>query len=248
MSAESQPKRHYSSVAVAPADKGFAVTLDGRTPRSPAGRPLVLPTESLADVVAEEWAAQGERVDFATMPATRLAHVALDAAPRAHGEMAGRLAEYAAHDLLCYFADAPTALVVRQEAAWSPQLAWARDELGLTFATSASITHVEQPPRTLEAVRDLAAALDDFSLTGLVAAAQLFSSVILALALQRGRLEGGSAFALSQLDETFQAEQWGEDAEAAQRRVAMAKEAKALEAWFKSTSPIGRGRDAPRGA
>jgi chaperone required for assembly of F1-ATPase len=233
---ESYPRRHYSSVALESAEGAFAVTLDGRVPRSPARRPLVLPTEALARLVADEWAAQGERVALPTMPATRLAHVALDAAPAAHADMAARVAEYAAHDLLCYFADAPAGLVARQQAAWTPLLAWAETELGLELATSASIAHVEQPPRTLEAVRRLAAALDDFTLTGLLAAAQLFGSAILALALQRGRLSGAEAFALSQLDETWQAEQWGEDAEAAARRASMAAEAEALQRWFAALS------------
>jgi chaperone required for assembly of F1-ATPase len=237
ISVESQPKRHYSEVAVTPGAGGFAVTLDGRTPRSPAGQPLVLPAEALAQLIADEWAAQEERVVLPTMPATRLAHVALAAAPAGRRDMAARMGEYAAHDLLCYFADAPAGLVARQEAGWTPLLDWARDALRLSFVKSAGVTHVEQPSETLESVRRLAAELDDFALTGLVAAAQLLGSAILALALERGRLRGAEAFARSQLDETWQTEQWGEDSEAAARRTAMAAEAGALEAWFRALRP-----------
>ena len=235
-SAESYPKRHYLAAAIARAPGGYSVTLDGRVPRTPAGGRLVLPREALAQLVATEWAAQGECVVLPSMPATRLAHVALDAAPAAHDELATRMAEFAAHDLLCYFADAPTELVARQEATWAPLLAWAEAELGLTFLRSAGVTHLDQPPATLEAVRRLAAGLDDFALTGLVAAAQLFGSAILALALMRGRLGGPQAFAISQLDETYQVETWGEDAEAAARRAAMASDARMLGDWFRALS------------
>jgi len=239
------PKRHYKDVAVSAAPGGYGVTLDGRVPRSPAARPLVLPTEPLARLIADEWAGQGERVVFAAMPATRLAHVALDAAPTARVALAEQLADYGAHDLLCYFAEAPAALVARQEARWAPLLAWAQDELALTFARSAGVTHVEQSPETLDGVRRLAAAESDFSLTALVAAAQLFGSAILALALQRGRLNGAEASELSQLDETFQAETWGEDAEAAERRGTLAGEARALEAWFRALSSPGAAASTP---
>jgi chaperone required for assembly of F1-ATPase len=47
-------------------------------------------------------------------------------------------------------------------------------------------------------------------------------SLIIALALSVGRLDAAEAFALSQLDEIFQIEAWGEDAEAKQRREALA--------------------------
>lgn len=236
MKTPTEPKRHYQSADVTPAQAGFTVTLDGRVPRTPAGGRLVLPYEALARVIAAEWGAQGERVVIASMPTTRLAHVAIDAATAAHDELAARIAEFAAHDLLCYFADAPAALVARQAATWTPIMTWAEAALGLSFRRRTGVVHVDQPPETLEAVRRLAADLDDFALTGLVAAAQLFGSAILAIALLRGRLNGAEAFLASQLDEIFQAEAWGEDVEAAERRAAMAGEAEALEVWFRALS------------
>ena len=77
-----------------------------------------------------------------------------------------------------------------------------------------------------------AEALDDFALTGLAHATALFGSAVLGLALQRGRLSGEEAFALSRLDEAFQEEQWGVDAEAAERTQKLAAEAVMLERWF----------------
>lgn len=236
---ETHPKRHYLTVDVAPVPGGFSVTLDGRVPRTPAGGRLVLPAEALAQLVASEWAGQGERVVLPSMPATRLAHVAIDAAAAAHHELAARMAEFAAHDLLCYFAEAPASLVARQEATWAPLLAWAESALGLKFLRCVGVSHHEQPPETLDGVRRLAAGLDGFTLTGLVVAAQLFGSAILGLALMRGRLDGADAFAISQLDESFQVETWGEDAEAAARRAAMLDEARGLGAWFRALSSEG---------
>ncbi len=193
---------------------GFAVRLDGRVPRSPGGRPLILPTRALADLVAAEWAAQGEVVAFAAMPATRLAFAALDGDAAARADAVSSIVRHADADLLCYPAEGPRALVERQQAVWSPLLAWARDDLGLTFVQSAGVVHRPQPPETLNEVAALAGAMEPFTLTGVAFAAALFGSAILALAVWRGRLDGAAAFAASRLDEEFQAEKWGADAEA----------------------------------
>ena len=227
-------KRFYKTADAAPADDGFAVQLDGRTARSPTGAPMVLPTQALAELVAGDWAAQGEYIDPASMGATRLAAgaLALDEAGRAAA--VERIASFAGSDLLCYFADGPSSLVERQERRWGPVIDWAEAALGVQFRRAQGIVHQPQPPATIERVAALALAEDAFALTGLVAAAGLFGSVILAFALRRGELTADAAFELSRLDETFQEEIWGVDAEAAARADAMAKEAVTLERWFRA--------------
>jgi chaperone required for assembly of F1-ATPase len=219
---------------VAPAEGGgFAVRLDGRTPRSPAGRGLVLPTEALAELVAQEWAAQGDNILPDTMPATRLAWTALGLAePGARAAVVDRIADFAGADALCYFADGPAALLERQERHWGPVIGWAETALGAKFHRAQGIVHRPQPPSTIGRIRELAAAEDDFTLAGVMAAAALFSSAILALALRRGELTAEAAFALSRLDEAFQEERWGVDSEAAIRSDAMAAEAVTLQRWF----------------
>lgn len=222
---------------MAQAADGFAVQLDGRTPRSPARRALIFPTEALARLIASEWAAQGAWVEFATMPATRLAHTALDAAPDAREAMAAEVARCAGADAICYFAEGPSSLVARQEAAWGPWLDWAKAELDVSLDRAVGVLHRAQPTAALERVARIAVAMDDFSLAGLSMATGLFGSAILALALARGRLSGADAFAASQLDEAFQAERWGEDAEAARRAAALAADADMLDAWFEALRP-----------
>jgi len=228
-----KPRRFWKEAVAGPReDGGFPVLLDGRAAKTPGGAKLLLPTEGLARLVAAEWAAQGERLEIATMPATRLAFTALERVPAAREAVAEEVARYAGSDLLCYFAEGPEALVERQEAGWGPLLAWAEAELDLRFERATGIVHREQPSETGERVKALALGLDDFGLAGLASATALFGSAVLGLALQRGRLDGGAAFALSRLDEAFQEEQWGIDAEAAERAAAMRAEARMLERWF----------------
>ena len=231
--ASDRRKRFYAEAGVAPADGGFAVTLDGRMPRSPEGRRLVLPTAGLAELVAAEWEAQAGDIVPAAMPATRLAWTAIAFGAGEGAEAAvARLAAFAGSDLLCYFAEEPRALVERQERAWTPVLAWAERSLGVQFHRTRGIVHRRQPEVTIRRIEALAAAEDAFVLAGLSAAAPLFGSAILAFALRHGELTAEAVFALSRLDETFQEERWGVDEEAAARTAAMAAEAQLLSRWF----------------
>ena len=227
------PRRFYKLVSVGGED-GRTVLLDGRRVRTPAGASLSAPTPALAQMLAAEWEVQGEAILTATMPAVRLASTAIDRVSQTHAEVAQEVARYAGTDLLCYRAGHPRSLQERQETLWGAWLSWARDELGIELKTTIGVGHVAQPPQSLERARELATALDDFSLTALAHATSMLGSAILAFALQRGALDGEQAFALSQLDEDFQIAQWGLDEEAAQRRAAMLAEAQVLDAWFRA--------------
>ena len=226
------PRRFYKDVSIEAVDGAFAVRLDGRAPRTPLGRPLSLPTRALAELIAREWREQGDWIALASMPATRLAHTAIDAVAAARGPTAEGVVRYAGADLLCYFAEEPARLVHRQEITWGPLLDWAREAHGLAFARAAGIVHQPQPPATLARLEALLAPMDDFSLAGLAFSAALFGSAILALALRDGRINADEAMAAARLDEIFQEEQWGIDAEAAARADAMAVEAVMAERWF----------------
>ena len=229
-----RPKRFYEAVSVEPRAGGFAVLLDGRQAKTPAAAPLQLPTEPLARLVAEEWGGQGEHVVFADMPATRLAFTVIDRVPSARDEVVQEAARYAGSDLLCYFAEGPKPLAERQAREWESVLAWAEAELGLRFNRTAGVIHRPQPPETVERAGEEAARLDDAALAALAFAAPLLGSIVLAFALQRGRLGGEEAFALSRLDEAHQESFWGVDAEAAARAERMRGEAVMLERWFRA--------------
>jgi chaperone required for assembly of F1-ATPase len=167
------------------------------------------------------------------MHATRLANTAVEQIPQAREATAQAIADYAASDLLCYFALAPAGLVARQTERWGPILDRAEAELRLRFIRAAGVVHQAQPPETLAKVRSIALAVDDFRLTGLAFGAALFGSAVLSIALMRGWLSGEAAFDASRLDEAWQEEKWGVDDEAAQRTERLRGEAAMLERWFR---------------
>jgi chaperone required for assembly of F1-ATPase len=231
-------RRFYVQVSVVPDDAGgHGVRLDGRAPRSPGGRVLNLPTRALAELIADEWRAQGDTVETAAMPATRLAHTALDVVPGARRLSEEGVVRFAGADLICYFAEGPASLARRQEEAWGPLLDWALAAEGLAFTRAVGVVHRDQPPETLDRVAALLAGLDDFTLAGLAFAAPLFGSAIIALALRAGRLDAAAAMAAARLDEAFQEERWGVDAEAKARTDALAREAAMVDRWFAALRP-----------
>jgi chaperone required for assembly of F1-ATPase len=212
------PKRFYKSVTVARRDKGFAVLLDGRSIKTPKKKDLVLPTKALADAVAAEWAAQTGRIDPDTMPLTRIANTAIDAVADHMREVAADIAAFAGSDLLCYRATAPEGLVTRQKAHWNPVLDWARDALGAGLSLAEGVVHVAQPKEALAGIERALEALDPFRLASLHVMTTLTGSALIALAHARGRLNLEDAWAAAHVDEDWQIEQWGRDAEADARR------------------------------
>lgn len=227
------PRRFYASAAVAPSGDGYAVRLDGRPVRTPKKHLLALPTAPLAEAIAAEWNAQGERVDPDTMPLTKLANTALDGVVPHRAAVAADIVAYAGSDLLCYRAAAPEPLARRQRAAWDPVLAWAEADLGAHFALGAGVMPVAQSQAALARV---AAAVDRFGplqLAALHVMTTLTGSALLALAHALGRLTLEQAWAAAHVDEEWQVSQWGEDAEAAARRRHRLAEMRAASAFLR---------------
>ncbi|MBA5777944.1 ATPase [Stappia sp. F7233] len=214
------PKRFYEKVSVEERDGGHAILLDGRPVRTPARRVLALPGARLAQAVAGEWERQEKVIDPATMPLTRIANSALDGVADRLKDVADTIAEYAGSDLLCYRADSPEKLVGRQNAAWDPVLAWAETRLGRPFSLACGLMPVAQDAALLAAFR---AALDErgpLEIAALHTVTTLTGSAVLALALGEGAFEAEAVWSAAHVDEDWNIEQWGEDAEAAARRAA----------------------------
>lgn len=207
-------KRFWKDATAEPADGGFAVKLDGRGVKTPAKTPLVVPTEALAEAIAYEWQAQGEKVNPAMMPFTRMANSALDKVATQHAEVADMLAAYGDSDLLCYRADHPEELVQRQAAGWDPLLDWAAATYGARLTARPGMIHHPQDAGALAALTREVHAQSPFQLAAFHDLVAMSGSLVLALAVIRGERDAQTAWRLSRIDEDWQEEQWGSDEEA----------------------------------
>ena len=207
-------KRFWKAVTLELGDGGCAVQLDGRPVKTPARAALIMPNEKLAEAVAEEWRGVGETIDPRTMPLTGLANAAIDRVAADRVAFAAGLSRYAGVDLLCYRADGPKGLVARHAEAWDPLLAWARRRYDVDFVVTDGVMHVAQPSATVEQLGHAVAALDSFQLVGLSPLVTIGGSLIAALAAFEHVVAPEAAWEAVSLDERWQAEHWGTDAEA----------------------------------
>jgi chaperone required for assembly of F1-ATPase len=148
------------------------------------------------------------------MPLTGLANAAIDRVAPERQAFANGIARYAEADLACYRADGPRALVQRQEEQWDKLLLWARRRYDVDFATTSRLTHVVQPAATVERLSHAVAALDPFRLAGLSPLVTIGGSLVAALAVLEKAISPDRAWEAVSLDEQWQLEQWGSDAEA----------------------------------
>jgi chaperone required for assembly of F1-ATPase len=231
-----QRKRFYTAAGVTEAANGFAITLDDKPVRTPAGRPLVAPTRDIAEAMAAEWAAQNENIDPLTMPLTRFAN-SVDAMADRVGAVADDIAKYLGTDLLFYRAGYPEALVAREAAHWDPVVYWAAETLGAHFILAEGIVHVRQPDAAIAAAR--AVLPDDaWSVAALHVVTTLTGSALLAIALLRGALDQDQVWAAAHVDEDWNIEKWGVDEEVAARRAARLVDFQAAARLLRALNPV----------
>jgi chaperone required for assembly of F1-ATPase len=212
------PKRFYKDATVKAEAGGAAVELDGKPVRTPGKAPFSLPSQALAEAVAEEWRAQGERIVPETMPLTRLANSAIDGVAGREEAVIDDILAFAGSDLLCYRAEGPRGLIDAQNRQWDPVLAWAKEALGAPLVLAEGVMPVTQPEASLRRLKEPLVAREPFSLAALHVMTTLTGSALLALAVALGRLTPEEAWQAGHVDEDFQISQWGEDAEAKTRR------------------------------
>lgn len=219
-------RRFYKRPEVVSDGGSFAVALDGRPVRTPARRPLAVPTRPLAEAIAAEWEAQTEQIEPARMPLTRLANTIIDGVAAAAPEIMAEIERYLGSDLVCYRAETPDRLIARQGQHWDPILAFARDRLGACFAVTEGVRFVPQPAESVAAVCR-AVPSDPWRLGAVHSIMTLTGSALIALAVAAGVLSLDAAWTAAHVDEDWNMEQWGRDAIALERRAARLAEAQA---------------------
>jgi chaperone required for assembly of F1-ATPase len=210
------PKRFWKEAGIEPTEGGYTIRLDGRPVRTPSKALLVVPTPDMATTIAAEWDAQTGVVKPDTMPFTRRANSAIDKVVPQFDAVVAMLAEYGGSDLLCYRALDPASLIARQAAAWDPLLHWSATALNVPLTATAGVMHIAQNPSSLATLHGHVAALTPFQLAAFHDLVAISGSLILGMAVTKGRLSPSEAWQASRIDEDWQAELWGVDEEAAE--------------------------------
>ncbi len=208
-------KRFYKAAEVVATGEEYGIALDGRPVRTPNRAALAVPSADLARAIADEWNEQGDQIDPRSMPLTGLANAAIDRISPEREPFARGLAQFGESDLLCYRAEGPAPLVRRQAEHWDPILDWARRRFDVAFEIAIGIVHRPQPPATLDRLYATVLARTPVELAGLSPLVTVSSSLLIALAVADQAIGLDAAWNAATLDEQWQTEKWGEDAEAA---------------------------------
>ncbi|MBS9720378.1 ATPase [Tianweitania sp. BSSL-BM11] len=235
------PKRFYKDVAVVQNAVGWVVELDGKAIRTPGQRVIALPSEAAAALVADEFRAQEDVVNLATMPAYRLVNTAVDGVASDPQAVIEDIMRFASSDLVFYRADSPEKLVALQAEGWDPVLDWARTTLGARFFLAEGVMHVEQPKESVAAVGfHLKRDADPFRLASLHIMTSIAGSALIALALEAGELSFDGAWNAAHVDEDWNIAQWGEDEEAQARRAFRRRDMQAAHALLQTRAVDGQ--------
>ena len=218
--------RFYKEVSVEGIDGGplRRVLLDGKAVKTPAGAFLVLPSDGLAQAIAEEWRAQGTLIGPETMVLTKLANTAIDRVVPNLSAAREQILAIAKSDVVCYRADFPSDLVHRQDLVWNPLMTWIRERFSVSLRSTSGLSFVEQEVSTIRALDLALSDRDAFFLAALYAAAALCGSIVIALALAERKLTADDAVAAANLDRFYQAERWGWDEQASAKVASERKE------------------------
>lgn len=211
-------RRFYKQVDVAAVEGGWQVTLDGRPLKTVGGAPQIVPSEALARALAAEWDAQGEKIDPQTLPLRDMADYAIDIVAPDPEAVTAKITAYGDTDTLLYRADPDEPLYPRQQELWEPIVAGFEAQHGVTFVRVSGIIHRAQSEATMATLAALVAAQDPFAIAALEAMASLAASLLVGLAALDPAADGESLWQAASLEEEWQAEQWGREEEAEERR------------------------------
>ena len=230
---EKKIARFYKDVDLDDSGEGYVLTLDGRPAKTRGGARLASPNAALGDAIATEWREQGENIDKNAMPLTMLLSAVLDSTEGDHDRWRGEIMNYLKTDLVCYRADGPSKLVKRQTDGWDPFLRWMGGEFGAEPVATTGLSVVDQPTELVEAVDAALGALASPVLFSICTLTTITGSAVISLGAWKNAFSADTAFAASRLDETYQQEIWGVDAEAAAREEKIKREYDAVVSFLR---------------
>lgn len=211
-------KRFYKNAEADQTPQGWQVRLDGRAVKTQGGRAQLVPGQALAQALAAEWAAQGDEIDPALFVLRDFADFAIDIAAQGPAALIADLLRYAETDTLCYRAEPDEPLHARQLEIWEPLLGAAEARWDVHFERTSGVIHRPQSEATMRRLKAALEALDPFALSALNTATTLAASLMIGLAAIEPGADPVALWDAASLEEDWQAEQWGKDYEAEERR------------------------------
>lgn len=146
-------------------------------------------------------------------------------------EIEKKLLEFARTDLLFFWGEKRD-LYLKQKNEWQPIINWVEESLKVKVKKTDKLDTPDNEEMQ-KPLKTAFAKMSDKELACYYAAALNMKSVLLALALVKGRINAETAGKLSYLEELWQNEMWGADEEAVKRRKERCDELAIIESYLK---------------
>ncbi|WJW79838.1 ATP12 family protein [Bartonella sp. TP] len=213
-------KRFYKLAKVDFKDKGYAVLLDNKIVKTPAGNQLLLPSFQVAQFIAKEFMAQNDVIMPSSMPVTRIANTVLDGIVSDPQAIIEDILRMAAHDLLFYRVQEPQALAKLQGECWDNLLDKIYELTGAHFNLTYELTHIVQPSESIKLLGMFLRRFNTpFALGALHVMSSLMSSALIALLISAKELSLHQAWEAANIEQNWCIESWGSDDEIVKARL-----------------------------
>ena len=147
-------------------------------------------------------------------------------------ELIDRLVIFSLNDVLLFWSS-DEKLKQEQEKKWAPIIHWVDETVNARFKTTSGLETPSVNAETALELKKYINGMSDKELAAFYVAALNMRSVLLALALIKGRINAKQAFELSELEELYQIQKWGKVPEAEKRRQNLQKCIAAAEQYLK---------------
>ncbi len=231
-------KRFYTLVSTEKKQNGYAVLLDGKPIKTPAKNEMLAPSQGVADLVMQEWAAQEGTVKPDAMPVTQFLSTKIDRVRAQRSEISEMILRYMDTDMVCYRTDEPEALAKAQEEAWNPVIAYAEKRFAITLDTTTDIRAISHGDKANAALRTYVEALDEDRFTLLQIVTSLSGSILTALMFIEGELDPEEVLAIARVEERYKdtlydADKYGRDPMFEKKDKAALVDLKAVKAYLR---------------
>ncbi len=147
-------------------------------------------------------------------------------------DIISKLVQFSKTDSLLFW-DTDALVVEKQEQLWAPVLKWANQTLNAGYTSTDKFEVKELDKNSLTGLRHFMEGMSDKELAAFYLASMNMKSELLAAALIKGHINAAQAFDAAYLEELSQADRWGHDEIAEERRQNMKNELSAIENFLR---------------
>ena len=147
-------------------------------------------------------------------------------------DIISKLVQFSKTDSLLFW-DKDSKIAAKQEKLWSPVLRWAGKYIQAKYTPTDELEVKDQDQSTMSAMRKFMENMTDKELAAFYLASMNMQSELLAAALVKGRINATQAYNAAYLEELHQAELWGHDQQADERRESLKNELTEIENFLK---------------